>query len=136
MCQSTVMVIPCSVASCIVSILRGHPSARRTKSNAFWGKGVCGSSALLVICCSHQVSNVALVVGAHLRQRHGEIGIIASHNVSTSFFSFHEYISSYSSSSSSTFVGTATFFCNKSLRSKGHVGFNFNHGVMHSRSNR
>lgn len=45
------------------------------------------SSALLVICCSHQVSNVALVVGARVCQRHGEVGRIASHNVSASFFS-------------------------------------------------
>lgn len=53
----------------------------------FGGRASAMSSALLVICCSHQVSNVALVVGAHVCQRHGEVGRIASHNVSASFFS-------------------------------------------------
>lgn len=56
MCQSTVMVIPCSVASCIVSILRDHPSARRTKSDAFGGKGV--SDELSITCDMLQPSSL------------------------------------------------------------------------------
>lgn len=52
----------------------------------FGGRASAMSSALLVICCSHQVSNVALVVGAHVCQRR-KVGRIASHNVSASFFS-------------------------------------------------
>lgn len=58
--------------------------------------------------------------------RHAKLGLLCPH---------HEYISSYSPSSSST-GGCGAFFLIKTSRSMGHVGLSFNHGVMHSRSKR
>lgn len=53
----------------------------------------------------------------------------------TSRDSDHAYISSHSPSSSSFGAGLGTsFFFSKLTRSSGHVVFNFNQGLMHSRS--